>query len=285
VIEAPLALAFAAGLVATVNPCGFAMLPAYLSYFMGLNDGASSEGVPVRSALTIGAVVSAGFLLVFGLAGLLITAGFRFVIDLIPWLAIAVGIGVIGLGIALLLGYELTVGLPKAKRARSGDGYRSVFAFGVSYAVASLSCTLPVFLTVVATQVTRGTFVGGLVTFVAYGAGMSLVLVGVTIALAFGKQGLIARLRNGGRYISRISGTLLVLAGGYIVWFWGTSLASGADALGASGPFRFVEDLSQRAQNAIAASPNLVALILLGVIAAGIVVATVARRQGADVHD
>jgi cytochrome c biogenesis protein CcdA len=241
--------------------------------------------VPVRSALTIGAVVSAGFLLVFGLAGLLITAGFRFVIDLIPWLAIAVGIGVIGLGIALLLGYELTVGLPKAKRARSGDGYRSVFAFGVSYAVASLSCTLPVFLTVVATQVTRGTFVGGLVTFVAYGAGMSLVLVGVTIALAFGKQGLIARLRNGGRYISRISGTLLVLAGGYIVWFWGTSLASGADALGASGPFRFVEDLSQRAQNAIAASPNLVALILLGVIAAGIVVATVARRQGADVHD
>jgi hypothetical protein len=111
------------------------------------------------------------------------------------------------------------------------------------------------------------------------------VLVGVTIALAFGKQGLIARLRNGGRYISRISGTLLVLAGGYIVWFWGTSLASGADALGASGPFRFVEDLSQRAQNAIAASPSLVALILVGVIAAGIVVATVARRQGVDVHD
>ena len=34
-IDAPLALAFAAGLVATVNPCGFAMLPAYLSYFMG----------------------------------------------------------------------------------------------------------------------------------------------------------------------------------------------------------------------------------------------------------
>jgi hypothetical protein len=219
------------------------------------------------------------------LAGVLITAGFRFVIDLIPWLAIAVGIGVIGLGIALLLGYQLTVGLPKAKRVRPGDGYRSVFAFGVSYAVASLSCTLPVFLTVVATQVTRGTFVGGLATFIAYGAGMSLVLVGVTIALAFGKEGLIGRLRNGARYVSRISGALLVLAGGYIVWFWGTSLASGADTLGASGPFRFVEDLSQRAQNTIAASPGVVALILVGVIAAGIVVATVARRQGVDVHD
>jgi cytochrome c biogenesis protein CcdA len=285
VIEAPLALAFAAGLVATVNPCGFAMLPAYLSYFMGLGDGTNSEAVQVRSALTIGAVVSAGFLLVFGVAGILITAGFRFVIDLIPWLAIAVGIGVVALGIALLLGYELTVGLPKAKRARPGDGYRSVFAFGVSYAVASLSCTLPVFLTVVATQVTRGTFVGGLATFVAYGAGMSLVLVGVTMALAFGKQGLIARLRNSAQYVSRISGALLVLAGGYIVWFWATNLVSGAGALGGVGPFRFVEDLSQRAQNVIAASPSVVALILVGIIGTGIVVANVARRQGVDVHD
>ena len=35
-IDAPLGLAFAAGLVATINPCGFAMLPAYLSFFLGL---------------------------------------------------------------------------------------------------------------------------------------------------------------------------------------------------------------------------------------------------------
>ena len=92
------------------------------------------------------------------------------------------------LGIALVRGYELTVGLPKSKRAARGRGYGSVFAFGVSYAVASLSCTLPVFLTVVATQVTRGTFVSGIATFLAYGAGMSLVLVAITVALALGKK-------------------------------------------------------------------------------------------------
>ena len=78
-IEAPLALAFAAGLVATVNPCGFAMLPAYLSYFMGIAD-ARDGGVPLGSALKVGAVVSSGFLLVFGVAGVLITVGFRVVI-------------------------------------------------------------------------------------------------------------------------------------------------------------------------------------------------------------
>ena len=286
-IDAPLALAFAAGLVATVNPCGFAMLPAYLSYFMGLNDESTSRATHVRNALAVGAVVSAGFLLVFGVAGVLITAGFRVVIDLIPWLAIAVGVGVIGLGIAMLWGYQLTIGLPKSKQANTKNGYRSVFAFGVSYAVASLSCTLPVFLTVVATQVTRGTFLGGLATFIAYGAGMSLVLMGITIAMAFGKEGLVRWLRSGSRYIGRISGGLLVAAGVYIVWFWGTSLTSGAGALNDSGPFRFFEDLSQRAQNIVATNPLLVAGVLVAVIASGIVAATIAgrreTRQGVDV--
>ena len=103
-IDAPLALAFAAGLVATVNPCGFAMLPAYLSYFMGIDEADQSRPAALRGALVVGSIVSAGFLVVFGLAGILITAGFRVVIDLIPWVAIVVGVAVIGLGIALVRG-------------------------------------------------------------------------------------------------------------------------------------------------------------------------------------
>ena len=62
VIDAPLALAFTAGMVATVNPCGFAMLPAYLSYFLGIegtDDGPAEAGV--LRALVVGAVVSLGF--------------------------------------------------------------------------------------------------------------------------------------------------------------------------------------------------------------------------------
>ena len=36
--SATLTFAFTAGLVATINPCGFAMLPAYLSYFLGTEE-------------------------------------------------------------------------------------------------------------------------------------------------------------------------------------------------------------------------------------------------------
>ena len=42
-IDAPFALALTAGMVATVNPCGFAMLPAYLAYFVGAEDAADDD--------------------------------------------------------------------------------------------------------------------------------------------------------------------------------------------------------------------------------------------------
>lgn len=277
-IDAPLALAFAAGLVATVNPCGFAMLPAYLSYFMGIDEEDQGSAAALRGALVVGAIVSSGFLVVFGLAGILITAGFRVVIDVIPWVAIVVGAAVIGLGVALVRGYELKVGLPKSSKAASGRGYRSVFLFGVSYAVASLSCTLPVFLTVVATQVTRGSFVSGIATFVAYGAGMAVVLMAVTVAIAVGKQSLIGWLRGSARHISRVSGVILIAAGLYIVWFWTVSLRSGAQALGDNVSFRFVENISQTVQNVIASAPLVWGLGFLGIVAVAVIVVVVTQR-------
>ena len=271
-----LLLAFSAGMVATVNPCGFAMLPAYLSYFMGVDDGATSRVSILRSALLVGSVVSAGFLIVFGLAGVAISGlitgiGRTEVIGWIPWLALVVGVAVAALGIAMVAGYELVVGLPEGKRWRRGRGYRKVFAFGASYAVASLSCTLPVFLTVVATQFTSRSFIGGVTIFVAYALGMGTVLLGVTVVLALGKRRLVDRMRASGRGLNRISGVVLLLAGGWIVWFWTTAIRSGASALGASTGFAFVENLSQSALNFVSDNTGLVALAFFGIITAAIV--------------
>lgn len=273
-IEGPFAIAFGAGLVATMNPCGFAMLPAYLSYFMGLNDDEeTNRAASLRRALVIGGVMSGAFLLVFGLFGLVITAGFRTVIDWIPYIALGIGGLIVVLGVAMLRGFELTVALPKAKRAKKGEGLRGVFGFGLSYGVASLSCTLPVFLAVVATQLTAASFVSGVATFVVYGVGMSIMLVGVTVALAFGKQSMVKRLRSSARYINRVSGAVLVIAGAYILWFWGTNLSRGADALGDQGAFRFVETLSQRATEIFGQNALLWGVILVAVIAAVVVYA------------
>jgi cytochrome c biogenesis protein CcdA len=277
-IQAPIALAFAAGMVATVNPCGFAMLPAYLSYFMGIDDGGSrSRTGAVRSALVVGAIVSLGFMVVFGLAGLLITAGFRSVIDWIPWLALVIGFGVIGLGIALLRGFDLNVSLLKAKRGRKSRDFRSIFTFGVSYAVASLSCTLPVFLTVVAGQVTQTNLISGLVTFLVYGAGMALVLVSLTVALALGRSSIVGRFRRAMQHVNTLSGVILIAAGVYIVWFWGTTLTAGATSLD-SGVFRFVENLSQTALNFVNDNTGVVALGLAAVVGGALAAVGLTRK-------
>lgn len=284
-IDAPLGLAFTAGLVATVNPCGFAMLPAYLSYFLGLDDDAAAPGATgdccdtvgngqshagvdasLSRALVVGAVVSAGFLLVFGVTGALVTVGIRSFIDYVPWVAIIIGIALAALGVAMLRGFHLSASLPRLERGGRSRRYSSVFAFGVSYAVASLSCTLPVFLAVVASTVTRTNFTSGLATFLAYGLGMALVLVAVTVALALAKHSLVTRLRGAMRHVDRVAGALLVVAGAYIVYYWVFSLSTTPGTTTGAGPARFVEGLSADASRWLSDWGAVVGVALTGVI-------------------
>jgi cytochrome c-type biogenesis protein len=246
VSDGVLAYAFAAGIFAAVNPCGFAMLPAYIAWFVGLHGDPADEGSvdsTLSRALLVGGVVSAGFLAVFGVTGLLLHAGLRVLIDTIPWIALGVGVVMVVLGFAVLRGYQFSLTL--GRKAPSRRNLRSMFTFGVSYALASLSCTLPVFLSVVVGSLATTSLIGGVATLGVYGLAMSLSLLGITLAVALARHGTVRRLRQISRYVNPAAGVLLILAGAYITWFWALNLRSGADATGAAG--RFVESLSQRA--------------------------------------
>jgi cytochrome c-type biogenesis protein len=279
-MEIPFALAFTAGLVATVNPCGFAMLPAYLAYFMGL-EGADGTPRAVGRGLLVGTVVSTGFLTVFGVAGVLITLGVRAVVGALPWAAMIVGVGITGLGIAMLGGFELRARLPQLSSTGAGTGLRGVYVFGLSYAVASLSCTLPIFLVVVAGTIPQLGFVAGVLTFLVYGLGMSMLLVVVTLALALGRRAMVSRLRRSSRHVNRITGGILVAAGAYIVWFWTTTLASGG--LEQSGAVVTVERASSVVTNLLGDASGPVAVALTAVIATAVLYVRVwARRPHRD---
>ena len=277
-MELPFALAFTAGLVATVNPCGFAMLPAYLAYFLGL-EGEARPGAArtIGRSLVVGAVVSAGFITVFGIAGVLITLGVQAVVGALPWAAMVVGVGVAILGVAMLGGFELTARLPKIGGGGPSSGLGGVYVFGLSYAVASLSCTLPIFLVVVAGTIPQLGFVSGVLTFLVYGLGMSMLLVVVTLALAFGKQALVGWLRRSAQHVNRVSGGILLVAGAYIVWFWATTLASGG--LEQSSAVVLVERMSSTVTNLLGDRAMSVAAVLALVIAAAGIYAWVATRR------
>jgi hypothetical protein len=114
-----------------------------------------------------------------------------------------------------------------------------VFVFGVSYAVASLSCALPVFLAVTGAAAATPTFLAGVLTYLVYGLGMSMLVVVLTLALAIAKDSGVRRLRGLQRYIGRVSGAILVVSGAYITAYWATNLRDPLAARGAT--FRFVE--------------------------------------------
>jgi len=236
-MTALLSAAFAAGMVSTVNPCGFAMLPAYLGFFLG--DG--SERRPV--GLVAGAV-SSGFLIVFTAAGLLVGVGVRAVVTAIPWLALAVGSGLVVVGVAQVRGERLLPYLPGPRRVHKDLSLRGMFAFGVSYAVASLSCTLPIFLSLVGGAVAARTLSEAMLTFGAYGLGMATVVSGVTMLVAFGRRSLIERVRPFARRMDAIAGWTMTIAGSFIVWYWATVLTRGAVALGANRAVRWIDQAS-----------------------------------------
>jgi cytochrome c-type biogenesis protein len=276
VIDAPLAFAFSAGLIAAVNPCGFAMLPAYLSYFLGVeqrtDDGHGDGRASLARALLIGATVSLGFLLVFGTVGLAVTLGLNGLRDVLPWVTIAIGIALMALGIAMLAGFRLQVALPRVQRGADGAGLRSLFLFGVSYATASLSCALPVFLVAVADSVDG--FTSGLAAFAAYALGMSLVLVSLTVSLALARRSLVATLRGVMRHVDKVAGVLLIVAGAYTVWYWVTDLT--ADPGDEPEALRVVQSVAGDAQQWIRdVGPTRVGVVL-GVAIAGIVAWVVA---------
>ena len=142
-IDAPLAYAFGAGMLATVNPCGFAMLPAYLSYFLGVDGHDRDVQASIGRSLGVGLSVSGGFLVVFSALGLAIYHLSASVYRWAPWATMVVGGLLIVLGIAMLRGFEPVVSLPKLQRGGRTRSGQSMFVFGVSYALASISCSLP----------------------------------------------------------------------------------------------------------------------------------------------
>ena len=73
-----------------------------------------------------------------------------------------------------------------------------------------------------------GGVVAGAVRFLGYGLGMASVLVVLTVALAFFKEGLVKWLRGALPYVQTVSALLLILAGAYVVFYWWAAQSIGS---------------------------------------------------------
>jgi cytochrome c biogenesis protein CcdA len=217
-----ISLAFAAGLVAAVNPCGFAMLPAYLLLVVrGQRPGERGGLAAVGRALAATVGMALGFLTVFGLFGALTISAASTVQRYLPYATVVIGIVLVALGVWLLSGRELTALTPRPFGPRWAPDVQlgSMFGYGVSYAIASLSCTIGPFLAVTAAGLRAGSFVTSVAIYAAYVAGLTSVVGVLAIAAAMGGSALADRLRRILPFVNRISGVLLVLVGLYVAYY------------------------------------------------------------------
>lgn len=220
----PIGFAFAAGMVASVNPCGFLMLPSYISYHLGTEEEGFYQTSAVRrvlKALLLGLVATAGFVVVSGIVGSLIAAGGQWLISVFPYAGILIGVAMIGLGLWLLITHA-DLGIMAASRVTISPERNlwNVFLYGIVYAVGSLSCTLPIFLVVVGSALaTQGLF-ASFGQFISYALGMGVILIAVTIGSAL-FRGTVARWLKGAMpYIHRASAMFLIGAGAYLLYYW-----------------------------------------------------------------
>lgn len=221
----PVGYAFAAGMVASVNPCGVMMLPTYILYHVGtVESGHQGKKLIINrviKGLVTALVVTVGFVFIFAAVGGIITLGGQWLVTIFPFAGFLIGLAMLGAGVWMVVSHR-TFGITAAARLRINPqrNLGNMFAFGVIYALGSLSCTLPIFLVVVGSALASGSAVLSISQFVGYALGMGTVILIVTQAAVLFQITVTRWLQRFSSIVHRFNALFLVGAGGYLIIYW-----------------------------------------------------------------
>jgi len=223
-IEGDFAYSLMLGMLAAVNPCGFVLLPAYLTAYLGVADDTDTT-TRVRRALLVGAAVSAGFVAVFIVVGTISRLFTNWLEANAMYAALVIGIALMVMGVRMLGGWRPRLWVPSLTGGMGQEGSRprsvaNMFGFGVVYAVASIGCTIGLLTTAILGSFSRHGVLSGIVSVALYGLGMGLFVTTLTVSLAFAKGALVRSGRSVMKVISSVSSALVVLTGVYLTWYW-----------------------------------------------------------------
>lgn len=218
----PLAYAMGAGVLASINPCGFVMLPTYAALFVRGAEGGTRPPVSyqLRRALLAGLAMTGGFVLLFGMLGVVFSSGGRAISGYFPYTSLVVGVVLIAAGLATLLGRSLPeLTLPAVTLSDTGS-LRGMFLYGVAYGIASLGCALPIFLVVVGAASASSSWLTSFVQFLNFALGMGIVVTIVSVTIALSREGIVRLIRGSFRYSTQLTAVVLLLGGAYLAAYW-----------------------------------------------------------------
>jgi cytochrome c biogenesis protein CcdA len=265
--------AFALGLAAAVNPCGFPLLPAYLAVFLGSEP--APVGVRLLRAFRASVAMTGGFLAVFGVVGIAVATGLRLAVAWVPWFTAALGLALLIAGVFGVAGRELrmpAIALP----FRSGRGMVAMGGYGAAFAATSLGCAFPLFAAAVAPSATADSPLDTAVSALAYALGMGLFVAACSILAALlGAEAV----RVAGKYARRLpkaASAFLLIVGMYLLAYgMRLILEPGKEPSLAV----FVSQISSWLTSAVSAHPLAVGAVAVLVVLAALAIAAVAVRS------
>jgi cytochrome c-type biogenesis protein len=234
-------LAIIAGIVSFFSPCAFPMLPGYMAYYLRKYSEEGGE-IPLRRSAVAGTVSATGIIVVYLAIGIVVVFAGTSVMQYISIFGLIVGIILIALGILLFtpLQYWKIVRpfqnfwarIRSSRRKKTGEGcevedpsaisgtgfYGGMFLYGLGYGAAAAGCTAPIFIAVILTALVTGSLLLGIILLILYTITAALLMLGVTIAIAYFGAGAAQKLSKYTEVIKRVSGAVLIVVGAYLIW-------------------------------------------------------------------
>lgn len=210
---ASLSLSFTAGFLATLAPCALPMVPGYVAYYMNLGQGRRSPLTYLGFALA----TALGFTSVYLLVGVLPALGVSRLAERLYTVTPFIGAFLVIIGLVTAFS-DVFSRVPVFKsEATKTVGYRGLLLYGAGYGVASMACSLPVFILLVLQSAGSGGLTAILANFMAYGLGAATMIVPLTFAVAYSNQVLLERFMSLLPHVKKVSALLLVAAGLYMI--------------------------------------------------------------------
>ncbi len=196
---------FLAGVSSLFHPCSFALLPGYMAYLI--------ESKSMNRGILAGLVFTSGLVTVLSIIGALLSFVGSFLIAYLPWLQLVVAAAIVLLGVIQLAQLNLPSFMP---RMRVSKGIVGLYLFGLGYGLVISGCSAPVYFSIILYSFISG-FQNGILTLASYGLGMGIITMAVSIITLRTKQSMMNQIARYSNWINRITGTVLIVAGLYIL--------------------------------------------------------------------
>jgi cytochrome c-type biogenesis protein len=217
-LETVLTVAFVAGVFATFNPCGFAMLPAYLSLAILDSSEKSSRATQIAKALKFSGLMGLGIVATFSLFSIAIFPISTAIQKFLPYVTALIGLLITLFGIALIFKGPILLKKIWSPNVPPTGSWKTYILYGITFALGSISCTIGPFLAVTSTSL-GGSYLESLLSYIFYGLGFTVTIGVLAIATALSRELLIKRIRGASGLLEKIMGGLMAIVGLYLIYF------------------------------------------------------------------